>query len=208
MSLDNILVGDENNLSTIKVADFGLSAKYEQFIFKSVEQQVGTLVFMAPEQLVSKKLYSRSVDIFAAGIIMYMLLTGGKHPLYDPRVHDTETYKEQLLQVEQFEFPGHFPFLTKNLFNRLTHFSVTQRYTVTEALKHPWITRINKTTIPMTFQEQINTMELERKLRTVSTPFSLTQCFLQKIGLMIFLGHVKKAMPATYCHLNFYVNKG
>jgi hypothetical protein len=37
MSLDNILVGDENNLSTIKVADFGLSAKYEQFIFKSVE---------------------------------------------------------------------------------------------------------------------------------------------------------------------------
>ena len=153
MSVDNILVGDENNLANIKVADFGLSAKYEQFIFKSVEQQVGTLVFMAPEQLVSKKLYSRSVDIFAAGIIMYMLLTGGKHPLYDPSVHNTETYKEQLLAVEKFSFPNHFPFLTKNLFNRLTHFSVTQRYTVTEALKHPWITRINKTTIPMTFQE-------------------------------------------------------
>lgn len=53
--LDNILVGDINDLSTVKVADFGLSAKYESFVFKSAEQQVGTLVFMAPEQLVSKK---------------------------------------------------------------------------------------------------------------------------------------------------------
>lgn len=46
---DNILIGDESDVSTVKVADFGLSAKYEQFSFKSHEQNVGTLVFMAPE---------------------------------------------------------------------------------------------------------------------------------------------------------------
>jgi len=46
---DNILVGDVNDLESVKVADFGLSAKYESFSFKSSEQQVGTLVFMAPE---------------------------------------------------------------------------------------------------------------------------------------------------------------
>jgi serine/threonine protein kinase len=52
---DNILVGDENDLSSIKVADFGLSAKYDTFIFKTIEQNMGTLVFMAPEQMASKK---------------------------------------------------------------------------------------------------------------------------------------------------------
>ena len=36
----------------------------------------GTLLFMAPE-VAFKKDYSKSVDNFAIGIIMYMLLTGG-----------------------------------------------------------------------------------------------------------------------------------
>jgi len=39
---------------------------------------------MGPELLLGS-VYSKSVDIFAAGIIMYMLLTGGKHPIYDPK---------------------------------------------------------------------------------------------------------------------------
>lgn len=33
--LDNILIGDYSDLTTVKVADFGLSAKYEQFSIKS-----------------------------------------------------------------------------------------------------------------------------------------------------------------------------
>jgi serine/threonine protein kinase len=71
------------------------------------------------------------------------------------------------LSSKQFEYPSHLSYLTKNLFDRLTQFNLTQRYTVSEALKHPWITRINKTIIPMTFQEQMNTIELERKFRNV-----------------------------------------
>jgi serine/threonine protein kinase len=35
--IDNILVGDVNDLSSVKVADFGLSVKYESFVCKSVE---------------------------------------------------------------------------------------------------------------------------------------------------------------------------
>lgn len=54
---------------------------------------------MAPEQLGNKKTYSRSVDVFAAGIIMHMLLTGGKHPLYDPLLYNAETYKNKLLEL-------------------------------------------------------------------------------------------------------------
>ena len=78
---DNILISDPNDLSTIKVADFGLSAKYEHSSFAKMDEQVGTLIFMGSE-LILKKKYTRGVDVFATGIILYMLLTGGKHPLY------------------------------------------------------------------------------------------------------------------------------
>lgn len=75
---DNILIADPDDLSTIKVADFGLSAKYEQH---NETDQVGTLIFMSPE-LIKKRQYTAGVDVFAVGVVMYMLLTGGKHPLY------------------------------------------------------------------------------------------------------------------------------
>ena len=79
---DNILIADTNDLTTIKIADFGLSAKYEHECYLALDQQVGTLIFMGPE-LILKKRYSKGVDVFATGIIMYMLLTGGEHPLYE-----------------------------------------------------------------------------------------------------------------------------
>ena len=52
---------------------------------------------MAPE-VALKKEYSRSVDIWSIGIIMYMLLTGGDHPLYTSK-DGAETYKEKLLKT-------------------------------------------------------------------------------------------------------------
>lgn len=35
--IDNILVGNPNDLSTIKIADFGLSAKYDHVSFTSLD---------------------------------------------------------------------------------------------------------------------------------------------------------------------------
>lgn len=80
---DNILVDDFNDLNTIKIADFGLSAKHSHSSFRKLDEHCGTLIFMAPE-VAFKKDYSKSVDVWSTGIIMYMLLTGGDHPLYTP----------------------------------------------------------------------------------------------------------------------------
>ena len=87
---DNILIDDIEDFSTIKVADFGLSAKWEQ---QDDSEQVGTLIYMSPE-LIKKKFYSPAVDVFATGIILYMLLTGGVHPLFRSDEFSTENYKK------------------------------------------------------------------------------------------------------------------
>lgn len=50
---DNILIDDENDLESIKIADFGLSAEYN---FNSIDMitRLGTIIYMAPE-LYAKK---------------------------------------------------------------------------------------------------------------------------------------------------------
>ena len=47
---------------------------------------------MGPE-LILKKKYSKGVDVYATGIILYMLLTGGEHPLYKSGDFQLEKYK-------------------------------------------------------------------------------------------------------------------
>mmetsp|Transcript_10728 Transcript_10728/g.10850 ORF Transcript_10728/g.10850 Transcript_10728/m.10850 type:complete len:80 (+) Transcript_10728:50-289(+) len=74
---------------------------------------------MAPEVALSQD-YSKSVDMWAVGIIMYFVLTGGKHPLYIDNEDNMETYIKKIQGLEQFEVPEEFSWLEKNLFLRLT----------------------------------------------------------------------------------------
>ncbi len=46
--IENILFADDNDLSTLKIVDFGLSAKLEINSNKNVKAQCGTLLYMAP----------------------------------------------------------------------------------------------------------------------------------------------------------------
>lgn len=65
----------------------------------------------------------------------------------------------------------------------MTKFHISQRYTASEAMQHPWITRINKTTIPLTLPDRMNNIELEFKLRN-------------KISLILFMSIIKREQEA------------
>lgn len=64
----------------IKIWDFGLAKDSNREIFAFGNDDGGTRLFQAPEQTMSMA-YGKSVDIWGVGIIMYYLLTFGKHPI-------------------------------------------------------------------------------------------------------------------------------
>ena len=68
---DNILVASVDNLE-IKLTDFGLSI----YLDKSLDNDIlGTPLYMAPELIKSQK-YDSKIDIWSAGIVSYILLSG------------------------------------------------------------------------------------------------------------------------------------
>ena len=71
---ENLLLASKDlDLSSLKISDFGLArfVKAEQF----AQTQCGTPGYVAPEILEDIG-YNESSDIFSAGVILYVLLTG------------------------------------------------------------------------------------------------------------------------------------
>jgi 5'-AMP-activated protein kinase catalytic alpha subunit len=73
IKLENILIDNEG---VVKIADFGISheIKPEQ---KAVKDICGTVAYMAPEMILRQKAgYDTSVDIWSAGVLLYVMIYG------------------------------------------------------------------------------------------------------------------------------------
>jgi serine/threonine protein kinase/Tol biopolymer transport system component len=69
---DNIMVNSRNQ---IKVMDFGLAKLKGSLKLTKTSSTVGTLAYMAPEQIEGGEVDARS-DIFSFGVVLYEMLTG------------------------------------------------------------------------------------------------------------------------------------
>ncbi len=69
---DNIMIDDELN---VKIIDYGLSKIIDFSSITSTGTQIGSPLYMAPEQLRDSKHIDYRVDIYALGIILYEMLT-------------------------------------------------------------------------------------------------------------------------------------
>ena len=72
----NILLKSKNNDIDIVIADFGLATFLER---KPIFRKCGTPGYVAPEILncsSGDQLYNEKCDIFSAGVIFYLLITG------------------------------------------------------------------------------------------------------------------------------------
>jgi serine/threonine-protein kinase RCK2 len=121
-------------IGVIKIADFGLS----KVIWDSVTMTpCGTVGYTAPE-IVKDERYSKSVDMWALGCVLYTLLCGFP-PFYDESI---QTLTEKVAR-------GQYTFLSpwwddistsaKDLISHLLEVDPDKRYDIHQFLAHPWI---------------------------------------------------------------------
>ena len=171
---ENIMISKENDLESIKIIDFGLSAQH--FNYLTNNDYCGTFIYMAPEQI-EKKLYYHSVDIWSIGILMYMLLNNGKHPFYQK--DDKKADFINKIKLAKLHFINKISYMAKHLMHKLCEPNPSWRYSANLAIKHPWITRNPNDDIPLTFNEILN------KNNNKKNAISL-------IMINIFLNYIKK----------------
>ncbi|VTJ70241.1 Hypothetical predicted protein [Marmota monax] len=139
---ENLLVQrNEDKSTTLKLADFGLA----KHVVRPIFTVCGTPTYVAPE-ILSEKGYGLEVDMWAAGVILYILLCGF------PPFRSPERDQDELFNIIQL---GHFEFLApywdnisdaaKDLVSRLLVVDPKKRYTAHQVLQHPWIETVGKT---------------------------------------------------------------
>ena len=147
---ENIMISKKNDLNSIKIIDFGLSNQN----FKNLvnNDYSGTYIYMAPE-LIEKKLYFISIDIWSIGILMFILLNKGKHPFYIRGDNNKEIAEK--IKKGKIKFYENISPMAKHLILKLLEPNPCWRYTASQALKHPWITRNFNDSPPKTINDII-----------------------------------------------------
>ena len=131
--------GNEKN-NPLKIIDFGLSQTLD--IKKILSSKVGTAYYVSPEILAGK--YTEKCDIWSAGVILYVLLSG-EPPFNGPS--DGVIYSK--IKKMKFAFPSQKWDKISNeakdlLMNMLC--VENKRFSASQVLLHPWFKIVNEKT--------------------------------------------------------------
>uniref|UniRef100_A0A8C2TUU8 calcium/calmodulin-dependent protein kinase n=1 Tax=Coturnix japonica TaxID=93934 RepID=A0A8C2TUU8_COTJA len=190
---ENLLLASKCKGAAVKLADFGLAIEVQG------EQQAwfgfaGTPGYLSPEVL-RKDPYGKPVDIWACGVILYILLVG-----YPPFWDEDQHKLYQQIKAGAYDFPSpEWDTVTpeaKNLINQMLTINPAKRITADQALKHPWVCQRSTVASMMHRQETVECLRkfnARRKLK-VKAPTCLIFPFKSSVQLncSFFLFTVRK----------------
>uniref|UniRef100_A0A8C5TXX4 Protein serine kinase H1 n=1 Tax=Malurus cyaneus samueli TaxID=2593467 RepID=A0A8C5TXX4_9PASS len=137
---ENLLYYHPGTDSKIMITDFGLASARKKGDDCLMKTTCGTPEYIAPEILVRKP-YTNSVDMWALGVISYILLSGTM-PFEDD--NRTRLYRQILKGKYSYSGEVSDPWpsvsnLAKDFIDRLLTVDPSDRMTALQALKHPWV---------------------------------------------------------------------
>ncbi|XP_050393885.1 calcium/calmodulin-dependent protein kinase type II delta chain isoform X7 [Patella vulgata] len=162
---ENLLLASKAKGAAVKLADFGLAIEVQG------DQQAwfgfaGTPGYLSPEVL-RKDPYGKPVDIWACGVILYILLVGYP-PFWDEDQH--RLYAQ--IKSGAYDYPSpEWDTVTpeaKNLINSMLTVNPAKRINASEALKHPWICQRERVASVVHRQETVDCLKkfnARRKLK-------------------------------------------
>uniref|UniRef100_A0A3B4XZI8 calcium/calmodulin-dependent protein kinase n=1 Tax=Seriola lalandi dorsalis TaxID=1841481 RepID=A0A3B4XZI8_SERLL len=164
---ENLLLASKMKGAAVKLADFGLAIEVQG------DQQAwfgfaGTPGYLSPEVL-RKDPYGKPVDIWACGVILYILLVG-----YPPFWDEDQHKLYQQIKAGAYDFPSpEWDTVTpeaKNLINQMLTINPAKRITAEQALKHPWVCHRSTVASMMHRQETVECLRkfnARRKLKVL-----------------------------------------
>ncbi|GAB2277621.1 hypothetical protein Dimus_012329 [Dionaea muscipula] len=130
---DNVLFDSWNRL---KLCDFG-SAEWFGAEKRTMRGVVGTPYYVAPEVL-SGRDYNEKVDVWSAGVILYIML-GGVPPFIGDTVEETfQAVLRANLRFPTRIFRSVSP-AAKDLLRNMLCKDVSRRFSAEQVLRHPWV---------------------------------------------------------------------
>nr|XP_049577592.1 calcium/calmodulin-dependent protein kinase type II delta 2 chain isoform X2 [Syngnathus scovelli] len=178
---ENLLLASKLKGAAVKLADFGLAIEVQG------DQQAwfgfaGTPGYLSPEVL-RKDPYGKPVDMWACGVILYILLVG-----YPPFWDEDQHRLYQQIKAGAYDFPSpEWDTVTpeaKDLINKMLTINPSKRITASEALKHPWICQRSTVASMMHRQETVECLKkfnARRKLKgAILTTLLVTRNFSAK----------------------------
>uniref|UniRef100_A0A8C5IA83 calcium/calmodulin-dependent protein kinase n=1 Tax=Gouania willdenowi TaxID=441366 RepID=A0A8C5IA83_GOUWI len=168
---ENLLLASKLKGAAVKLADFGLAIEVQG------DQQAwfgfaGTPGYLSPEVL-RKDPYGKPVDMWACGVILYILLVG-----YPPFWDEDQHRLYQQIKAGAYDFPSpEWDTVTpeaKDLINKMLTINPSKRITATEALKHPWICQRSTVASMMHRQETVECLKKFNARRKLKVSLSAT----------------------------------
>ncbi|XP_018376348.1 PREDICTED: calcium/calmodulin-dependent protein kinase type II alpha chain isoform X13 [Trachymyrmex cornetzi] len=178
---ENLLLASKAKGAAVKLADFGLAIEV-QGEAQAWYGFAGTPGYLSPEVL-KKEPYGKPVDIWACGVILYILLVGYP-PFWDEDQH--RLYGQ--IKAGSYDYPSpEWDTVTpeaKNLINQMLTVNPGKRITASEALKHPWICQRERVASVVHRQETVDCLKkfnARRKLKgAILTTMLATRNFSSK----------------------------
>ncbi|KAK7283759.1 hypothetical protein RIF29_13505 [Crotalaria pallida] len=131
---ENFLLVSKVKDAALKATDFGLSVFIEQG--KVYRDIYGTPFYMAPEVL--KRSYGKEIDIWSAGVILYILLCGVP-PFWGQTGKGLfEAILEGEIDLDSASWPS-ISAAAKDLIRKMLTREPKKRITASDALEHPWM---------------------------------------------------------------------
>jgi hypothetical protein len=151
---ENILVDSFKPFARVIIADFGMSKQLGKEC-QIMQTRCGTLTYLAPEMIDSPTGYSKQVDCWALGVVLYSMVSATL-----PFGNVTSKGIIDRIKRAEYAMPEHCTDRLQDLISKLLDVDPRARYSVNDCLGHEWIT---------------NSMDILERLYT--KVFQVTRCF-------------------------------
>jgi serine/threonine protein kinase len=136
IKLENILI----NQNIIKLTDFGYACRIDD---PDIKKRVGTMTYIAPEILLDTESDLIKSDIWACGVVLYILVCG-QYPFEwgeDPDINTPESHKHITHNILNLKYtlPEHLSEECKDLIKQIFVINPTDRISIHKIWNSKWL---------------------------------------------------------------------